>query len=158
MKAEYMRIYYPYNIALFLLKSRVGLKKARENRNFWVAREWREWAVKFINGKKKRISRLVRIFGKDFLEDIFGYQVTIAMLRPLRFHRLRRARLKKPSGKYRRAPNNSGMKYGIRVPRNSKEASQFYKENGNFLWRNEIFKEMEDLMSMEVFRKILPSL
>ena len=52
--------------------------------------------MRFVNGKKKRMARLVRIFGKDSLEDIFGSQVTISMLRPLRFHILRRVRLKKP--------------------------------------------------------------
>ena len=76
--------------------------------------------MRFINGKKNRMERLVRIFGKDSLEDIFGSQVTIAMMRPLRFHRLRLAGLKKPGGKDRRFPNNSGLKYGIRVLRNTK--------------------------------------
>ena len=125
MKAEYMRIYYPYNIALFLLKSGVELKKARENRNFWVAREWRGWAVKFINGKKKRISRLVRIFGKDLLEDIFGYQVTLYMLCPLRFKQLCLERLKKSGGKYWQNPNTGNVKYSIRAPSNAKEYAQF---------------------------------
>ena len=76
--------------------------------------------MRFINGKKKGMSRLVRIFGKDKLEEIFGSQVTIAMLWPLRFHILYRARLNKPGGKDRRYPNNSGLKYGMRVPKNAK--------------------------------------
>ena len=49
------------------------------------------------------------------------------------------------------------MKYGIRVPRNAKETAQFDKENGNSLWANAILKEVEALMSMIVFRKLLSS-
>ena len=75
----------------------------------------------------------MRVFGKDSLEEIFGYQVTLAMMRPLRFHILRLARLKKPSGRDRRSDNSSGLKYGIRVPRNGREAIQFDRENGNTL-------------------------
>ena len=102
--------------------------------------------------------RLVRVFGKDSLEEIFGYQVTLAMMRPLKFHRLRLARLKKPSGRDWRSDNSSGLKYGIRVPRNAKEAIQFDWENGNTLWRDAILKELEALMSMHVFEKFPSSL
>ena len=80
------------------------------------------------------------------------------MLRPLRFHRLRQAKLKKSGGKDRRSPNNYGLKYGTRVPRNANEAIQFDRENGNFLWYNAILKELEALMSMEVFKKFPSSL
>ena len=59
-------------------------------------KKWWELDVRFINGKKERMERLVRIFGNDSLDTIFVSQVTIPMMRPLRFHRLRRARLKKP--------------------------------------------------------------
>ena len=96
--------------------------------------------MRFINGKKKRMERLVKIFGNDLLEHIFGYQATLAMLRPIRFHRICRMRLKKPGGKDMCSPNNSGLKYGIRVPRNAKEAAQFNKYNGNLLWHNAILK------------------
>ena len=114
--------------------------------------------MRFINAKKKRIARLVIIFGNYSLEEVFGSQVTISMLRPLKFHRLRLARLKKPGGKYWRAPNNSGMKYGIRVPRNAKGATQFDKENGNLVWNNAILKGLEALMSMKLFKKLPSSL
>ena len=90
--------------------------------------------MRFIYAKKKRIARLVRILGNDSLEEFFGYQVTIAMLQPLSFHCICLVRLKKPGGKDLSAPNNSGMKYGIRIPINAKEAAQFDKENGNLLW------------------------
>ena len=80
------------------------------------------------------------------------------MLRPLPFHGLRQARLKKPSGRDRRSPNNSGLKYGIRVLRNTKEAIQFDQENGYLLWYNSILKELEAFMYMEVFKKFPSSL
>ena len=114
--------------------------------------------MRFINAKKKRIARLVRILGNDSLEKVFGSQITIAMLQPLRFHQICLARLKKTGGKDRRTPNNYGMKYGIRVQRNAKEAAQFDRENGNLLWQNAILKELEALMSMKVFKKLLYSL
>ena len=89
--------------------------------------------MRFIKAQNKCISRLVRILGNYYLEDIFGSQVTIAILRPLRFHRIRFAILKKPVRKDQRSPNNYGMKYGTRFPRNATKAAQFDKENGNLL-------------------------
>ena len=80
------------------------------------------------------------------------------MLWPLKFHRLCRVKLKKPGGNDRRVPNNSGMKYGIRVPRNAKEATQFDKKNGNLIWTNSILKELEALMSVKLFKKLPSSL
>ena len=85
----------------------------------------------------------MRVIGKDSLEEIFGSQVTLDMMRPLRFHRLRLARLKKPSGIDRRSDNTSGLKYVIRVPRNANEAIQFDRENGNTLWRDSILKNLK---------------
>ena len=71
MDADNFRVYYLDNLALFILKSRIGLKKTRENRNSRVAKEWQEWAVRFINDKKKRMARQCWVFGKDLLEEIF---------------------------------------------------------------------------------------
>ena len=80
------------------------------------------------------------------------------MLQPLSYHWLLLARLKKPSWKDRCAPNDSGIKYGIRFSMNVNEAAQFDKENVNSLWDNEILKELEALMYMKVFKKLLLSL
>ena len=124
-KTDIFRWDYAGYLALYILRSTIGLKRARRTLILRKAKEWREWAVTFVITNKKRMARLVRIFGKYSLEDIFGSQVTISMMMPLRFHRLCQARLKKPSGRDRRSPNNSGLKYGIRVPRNAKEAIQF---------------------------------
>ena len=114
--------------------------------------------MRFTNAKTRRIARLVRILGKDSLEVIFGSQVTVFMLRPLRYHQLRLARLEKPGGKDRRAPNNSGLEYGIKVPSNAKEAFHVNQDNCNKLLANAILEELEALMSMKLFRKLPLSL
>ena len=75
------------------------MKIAQNTLIFRKSKEWREWTVKFVNVTKKRMARLVIIFGKDSLEEILVSQVTIAMIRPLIFHRLCQAMLKKPSGR-----------------------------------------------------------
>ena len=96
--------------------------------------------MKFTNSKRKPIARLLIILGKDSLEEVFISQLTMSMLLPLRYYRLRLARMNKIGGRDRRAPNNSGLKYSIKVPRNAKEAAQFDQENGNLLWTNAILK------------------
>ena len=76
--ANDVKIDYPDTLDLY------GVNKARESRNFVVAKEWREWA--FTNAKISRIVRLVMILGNDYLEEIFRSQVTMSILRPLRYH------------------------------------------------------------------------
>ena len=100
-------------LALYILERKIGNKRSRNVCTFQEAIEWRRWAERFISNSKKRMAKLVRVFGRDLLDEILGSQVTIAMMRPLKFHRLRLARLKKPSGRDRRSDNSSGLKYGI---------------------------------------------
>ena len=158
VEADGVNIDYPNTLALYLIGTSIGVKKSRESRNFGVAKERRERAVRFTNSKTRRIARLVRILGNNYLEEIFISQVTMSMLRPLRCRLLRLARLNTPSGKDRRALNKGRLKYGIRVPRNAKNSIQFDQDNGNKLWANVILKELEALMSMIVFRKLPSSL
>ena len=132
-KAETFKVDYAGYLDLYILKSTIGLKRARNTLISRKAKKWREWAEKFVINTKKCVARLVRIFGRDPLDEIFGSQVTIFMMKTLRFHRLCCVRLKKPSGRDRRSDNSSGLKYGIRVPRNAKEAIWFDHENGNLL-------------------------
>ena len=40
----------------------------------------------------------------------------------------------------------------------TKETAQFDKENGKLIWKNEILKELEALMSMKVFNELPSSL
>ena len=109
--------------------------------------------MKFTSTKRKRLERLVRILGNGSLE-VFGSQVTIAMLRLLKFYRNFCAILKKHGEKFQSTPNSSGVNYGIRVQRNAKEAEKFDKENVSLLWKDAILKELESLMYMKVFKKI----
>ena len=82
-----------------------------------------EWLLRFKNSRSKQIARPLRILGNNYIEDFFGYPVTMYIIQPLRHHQLRLARLKKPEGKDQRAPNNSGLNYVIRIPMNSIEAA-----------------------------------
>ena len=132
-EADTFRVDYAGCLDIYIPKSTIGLTRARNTLIFRKAKEWREWDEKFVSNTKKRVARLVKIFGRDSLDEIFGSQVTIAMLIPLRFHRLHRERLKKTSVRDRRSDNSSGLKYGIRVPRKAKQAIQFDQENGNKL-------------------------
>ena len=75
-------------LALYILSGSIVKQRVRNRHTFCKAKEWRNWAEKFISNSKKSIARLVRVFGKDSLEGIFGSQVTLTMMRPLRFHRL----------------------------------------------------------------------
>ena len=92
------------------------------------AKEWRAWAVNFVNAKTRRIARLVMILGTNSLEKIFVYQSTLSMMRPLRYHQLRLARMNKPGEKDWRRPNNGNLKYGIIFLRKAKEAAHFDKK------------------------------
>ena len=121
------RLYYTGCLDLYILKSTIGMARSWNTLIFCKAKEWRKWAEKFVSNTKKRVEILMKIFGKDSLDEILGSQLTIAMLRSLRFHRLIRARLKKPSGRDRRSDNSSCLKYRIRVPRNAKGDIQFDK-------------------------------
>ena len=64
----------------------------------------------------------------------------MSMLWTVRYYLLCLKILNKPSGTDRNAPNNGGMKYGIRVLSNAKKAAQFNQDNGNKLWANTIMK------------------
>ena len=158
VESENVNIDYPDTLALYIIGTSTGVKKSRESHNFRVTKEWREWEVRLTNVKTRRTERLVSIHDNDFLEEVFESQVTMSMLQPLKYHRLCLVRLKKPGRKDWRAPNKSGLKYGIRVPRNAKEAARFDQENGNKLWANAILKGLEALISMQLFRKLILSL
>ena len=72
LEAKDVKIYYLDTLVLYLLGNRIGVKKAREYRNLRAAKEWHDWAVRFMNSKRRRIARLVRILGKNSLDDVFG--------------------------------------------------------------------------------------
>ena len=87
-EADTFRVYYAGCLYLYILKSTIGMAMARDTLIFRKAKEWRKWDEKFVSNTKKSVARLVRIFGRDYLEEIFGFRVIIDMMRPLKFHRL----------------------------------------------------------------------
>ena len=135
-----------------------GVKSSQKIRFSREKNRWRKWDEKFYNAKTRRIEILVHIFGINYLEEVFGFQVTLVMLRSLRFQLICLVRLKKPSGKDRKRPNNGNLKHGKRVPRNTKGAANFDKDNIKCHRDDAILKKLEAFMSMSVFKKILSSL
>ena len=105
-----VNIDYPDTPELYIMGSFIGVKSFRKLCFSVEANGWLKSADKFINAKTRRISRLVRVLGIDSLEKIFGYQATLAMMRPLRDQQNFLARLKKSGRNYWRRPNNSNMK------------------------------------------------
>ena len=86
VEANDVKIDYPDTLAIYLIGTSIGVKKSWNYRNLRVAKEWCEWAVRFTNAKTRRIERVFMILGNDLMEDVFGCQVTMSMLRPLRYH------------------------------------------------------------------------
>ena len=94
-----MNIDPPEKLAIYPIGTSIGVKKAWNSRNFRVAKEWQEWAVRSTNAKTRRIARLVRIIVNVSMEEVFRSKVIMSMQRPLSYHQIRLARTKKPSGK-----------------------------------------------------------
>ena len=66
---------------------------------------------------------------------------------------------KKPSGRNRRKTNPMGdVQYGVRVPRNVKEALELDRINKNTMWADSIKKELEAMEEMlaDILTKPLP--
>eukprot|EP00957_Ditylum_brightwellii_P078616 5976852-Ditylum_brightwellii.AAC.2 len=59
--------------------------------------------------------------------------------------------LQKGSRKRKKTKTKLQMKYGIKVPRNVKEAIQFDEENGNTFWQDRMKSEVGALMEMDYF-------
>ena len=86
-KADVFKVDHAGCLELYILEHKIGKTRAKNVRTFQAALEWRRWAERFISNSKKRMTRLVRVFGIDSLDEIIGSQVTLAMMRPLRFRR-----------------------------------------------------------------------
>ena len=67
VEAADVNIEYPYTLALYLLGTCIGVKKSRKTRFFVEAKEWRAWAVKFMNAKISRIAKLLRTLDTNSL-------------------------------------------------------------------------------------------
>ena len=67
VESDYMNIDYVDTLALYLLGTCIGVKKSRKTRFFVEAKEWRAWAVKFMNAKISRIAKLLRTLDTNSL-------------------------------------------------------------------------------------------
>jgi hypothetical protein len=66
-----------------------------------------------------------------------------------------KGKLKKSNSPNKRKSNAmGGFKYGVWVPKNVKEALDVDKKNGNSLWREAIFKEIDALQQFKTFKKV----
>ena len=127
IKAEDIKFNYPYTLELYIIRSSIGVKSSRKVLYSREHENWLKWAENFINYNIICISRLVRILVIDSLQEVLGYQANQYIPQPLRFKRLFRLRVKKPSEVNSRLPDNGNLKYVIRVPTNTKESPHLYK-------------------------------
>ena len=51
-KADTFRVDYVGCLALYIMKGTIGKQRARNGRTFRKAKEWREWAEKFVSNKQ----------------------------------------------------------------------------------------------------------
>ena len=140
VEAEDANIEYPDTLEIYIIVSSTGAKSSRKIQFSVKANGWRRWADNLTNTKTRCIAILVRVLVINSLEEVFGSQVILAILRQLSFQRICLAVLKKTGGEDQRHTNNGNMKYDIRLPSNAKEATQFDGENGKSLWSNNILK------------------
>ena len=63
IKAEYVQVDYPYTLALYILRSSIGVKSSCKFHCSIEQVKLREWDEKCINAKTRRIARLIIILG-----------------------------------------------------------------------------------------------
>ena len=119
------------------------------------AEPWLQWAQKHFAEMRRVFRRLKRTYGITSFNAGKHAAGTLAenpgTWRRAKAKRYRRM-AKRPSGRNRRANNPMGnLKYGIRVPKNVKEALKFDEENKNTYWEDSIKKEPDALMGRNTF-------
>jgi hypothetical protein len=95
------------------------------------------WAKHILKAHARGVRRLYRAYNVDAL---------------YRVYRTRRAKTNRMSKNAR-----NKVKMGIEVPRNTREALFFDKQNKNTLWADAIFKEMSGLRRLNVFKFHAPN-
>ena len=91
------------------------------------------WAKKVMGDTDRALRRITRLY-EFYLND----DDTIK--------RVRRNQNGKKKKKFTTKPV---YKYGIQLPRNTKQAIALDKENGNSLWQDSMKKEIDDLASLD---------
>ncbi len=137
----------PHNLATYI-----------KNKRLWSTpngKTWAEWADKHFTQVKRVFRRLEKVFGITSFDSVqqagrpLSEQPALAKQYPN--VRMRRV-AKKPTGQNRR--NNSAMgsvKYGVKIPKNVKEALMIDKFNKDDLWKEAIIKEISALMGRQTF-------
>ena len=144
----------PHAVAHYLLDADLG-DKAMNSRH-------KRWARKFLRDLKKTMRRMFRV-------DYDGYQITVHDS-PEQTLQSRRSTMnanssraaasqkkrRQQSGKRKKpGKNNRSMgnyKYGVRVPKNWKEARALDKANGDNKWKEAVEKEIAALIHHNCFK------
>ena len=146
-----LKIDAPNKLASYLLSNR-----RMNGRRSHVAMNWADTHV--INMRRLAI-KLIQTEGEMIMQNSdFEYSKDISMECLMEQHEnLINIRRVAASGKPKKTKKKSTfkrVKYGIKIPKNTREAYEFDKENGNHLWAEAIKKEIDALMSYKVFQFI----
>jgi len=123
-----------------ILRKDVPLELARYVRLYVIDERrkgfYNDWAAKVIKDHTCCIRRLHK-----------AYNIGATM----RIHHTRRAKQNRMSKNARNAKQQNQEKYGIEIPRNTREALLFDLKNNNMKWADAIAKEMGSLERLNVF-------
>ena len=123
-----MRADHPAMTAQYIVAHNVTRSKRGGDRNL-------HWARKTVRDLDRAYKRLRRLY-TFYLDEDDRIQV------------MRRTKKSKKKKKKQLSPT---IKYGIKVPRNVKEAIEFDRENKNTLWQDAMKLEMGTLIDLECF-------
>jgi hypothetical protein len=143
----------PYMLAQYVLRNKVGSRSGKAS----PAGKIMDWARNHLDSHRRLILRVRRTYGMS------GQFSDESKWESLRFtpmpesekapKRVRVARKKSGRNRLKRQVMGT-LKYGIRVPRNVKQALLMDQENGNTHWHDAIKKEMDALLERGVFKKV----
>jgi hypothetical protein len=145
----------PYMLAQYVLRNKVGSRSGFSS----PAGKIMDWARNHLDSHRRLILRVRRTYGMS------GQFSDESKWESLRFTPMPNSEKVKAPVRVRVARKKSGrnrlkrqvmgtLKYGIRVPRNVKQALLMDQENGNTHWHDAIKKEMDALLKRGVFKKV----
>ena len=141
-----LKIDAPMTFAKYLLDRKRSEKFKKEGHQALIS-----WANATSRKGTKLIQIAKRLEGKTGIKRDLGATPS-ASIRRLRLVKCRRT---KKAGRNDRKENPEGnYQYGVKVPRNTKEAMLFDAKAGNSLWKDAVFKEIDALMSMGTFKLV----
>jgi hypothetical protein len=114
------------------------------------------WSKKTIQQLERNIRRLRRIFNVDKTLRVEGTRRRINLARRSAIHKISGI---KPTEPKTRAKKKSTVEeqFGIKIPRSTREALLFDRENGNNKWAEAMAKEMAGLERLGVFNYHSPT-